>query len=211
MDKGLPYIPAMRKRLAIALVVIAFVIGLAIALGIALLIVRRAAAPQFARTPILVQQIQSLSELVTVKYVLEKVVAYDDPKYFADVIPLGDNKLILLAHGIVKAGVNLSKLTNDDVRVSDGKITLAIPNSTLTDAYLDDKHTQILDRQTGLLRRFDKDLERTARQYALAEIQRGARQAGIEREANERAHEQLKALLKTLGYKEVEIRTRSGK
>jgi hypothetical protein len=201
----------MRKRLAIVLVVIAFVIGLAIALGIALLIMRRAARPQFASTPVLVQQIQSLSELVTVKYVLEKVVAYDDPKYFADLIPLGDNKLILLAHGVVKAGVNLSKLTNDDVRISDGKITLTIPNSTLTDAYLDDKHTQILDRQTGLLRRFDKDLERTARQYALAEIQRGARQAGIEREANERAREQLTTLLKTLGYKDVEIRTRSGK
>lgn len=201
----------MRKRLAIVLVVVAFVIGLAIAMSIALLITRRAAKPQFAGTPTIVQQIQSLSELVTVKYVLEKVVAYDDPKYFADLIPLGDNKLILLAHGVVKAGVNLSKLTNDDVKVSEGKIMLTIPNATLTDAYLDEKHTQILDRQTGLLRRFDKDLEKTARQYALAEIQRGARQAGIEREANERAREQLTGLLRTLGYKEVEIRTRTGK
>ena len=201
----------MRKRLAIALVVGAFVIGLAVAMSLALLITRRAARPQFTSTPTIVQQIQSLSELVTVKYVLEKVVAYDDPKYFADLIPLGDNKIILLAHGVVKAGVNLSKLTNDDVMVREGHITLTIPNATLTDAYLDEKHTQILDRQTGLLRRFDKDLEKTARQYALAEIQRGARQAGIEREANERAREQLTGLLRTLGYKEVEIRTRTGK
>ena len=201
----------MRKRLAIALVVVAFVIGLAMALSIALLITRRAAQPQFAGTPTIVQQIQSLSDLVTVKYVLEKVVAYEDPKYFADLIPLGDNKVILLAHGVVKAGVNLSKLTNDDVTVSEGKITLIIPTATLTDAYLDEKHTQILDRRTGLLRSFDKDLEKTARQYALAEIQRAARQSGIEREANERAREQLTGLLRTLGYKEVEIRTRNGK
>jgi len=201
----------MRKRLAIALVVVACVIGLAMAMTIALLITRRAARPQFASTPTIVLQIQSLSELVTVKYVLEKVVAYDDPKYFADLIPLGDNKVILLAHGVVKAGVNLSKLTNDDVTISEGKITLTIPNATLTDAYLDEKHTQILDRRTGLLRSFDKDLEKTARQYALAEIQRAARQGGIEREANERAREQLTGLLRTLGYKEVEIRTRTGK
>ena len=201
----------MKRRLAIALVVVAFVIGLTMALSIALLITRRAARPQFASTPTIVLQIQSLSELVTVKYVLEKVVAYDDPKYFADLIPLGDNKVILLAHGVVKAGVDLSKLTNDDVTISAGKITLTIPNATLTDAYLDEKHTQILDRQTGLLRRFDKDLEKTARQYALAEIQRAARQGGIEREANERAREQLTGLLRTLGYKEVEIRTRTSK
>ena len=206
----MPTVPGMRKRLAIALVVVAFVAGLGIALSLALFIVRRAATPQFVSTPTIVQQIQSLSELVTVKYVLEKVVAYDDPKFFADLIPLGDNKLILLAHGVVKAGVDLSKLSHDDVTVSAGRITLTVPTATLTDAYLDDKYTQVLDRQTGLLRRFDKDLEKAARQYALAEIQRGARQGGIEREANERAREELTSLLRTLGYKEVEIRTRSG-
>jgi hypothetical protein len=198
----------MKNRLAVALVLVAAIFGLCIAAALALLIVRRSAAPKFANTPVIVQQIQSLSELVTVKFILEKVVAYDDPKFFADLIPLGENKLILLAHGVVKAGVDLSKLTNDDVIVSERKITLTIPQARLTDAYLDEKHTQVLDRQTGLLRTFDKNLEKTARQYALAEIQRAARQGGIEREANQRAKDQLTALLRTLGYKEVEIHTR---
>lgn len=201
----------MKKRLALALVALALILGLLIAASLAWLVVRRSSAPVFATTPTIVQQIQSLNELVTVKYVLEKVVAYDDPKYFADLIPLGENKLILLAHGVVKAGVDLSKLTKSDVVVSEGKITLTIPQATLTDAYLDEQHTQVLDRQTGLLRRFDKDMEKIARQHALSEIQRGARQSGIVREANERARAQLTGLLRTLGYKEVDIRTRGGK
>lgn len=201
----------MKKRLALALVALALILGLLIAASLAWLVVRRSSAPVFATTPTIVQQIQSLNELVTVKYVLEKVVAYDDPKYFADLIPLGENKLILLAHGVVKAGVDLSKLTKSDVVVSEGKITLTIPQATLTDAYLDEQHTQVLDRQTGLLRRFDKDMEKIARQHALSEIQRGARQSGIVREANERARDQLTGLLRTLGYKEVDIRTRGGK
>lgn len=201
----------MKNRLALALVALALILGLLIAASLAWLVVRRSSAPVFAATPTVVQQIQSLNELVTVKYVLEKVVAYEDPKYFADLIPLGENKLILLAHGVVKAGVNLSRLTNSDVVVSEGKITLTIPPATLTDAYLDEKHTQVLDRQTGLLRRFDKDMEKTARQHALSEIQRGARLSGIEREANTRAREQLTGFLRMLGYKEVEIRTRGGK
>jgi hypothetical protein len=198
----------MRNRLAIALVIVAALLGLSVAAVLALFVTRRVARPTIATTPVVVQQIQSLSELVTVKYVLEKVVAYDDPKFFADLIPLGENKLILLAHGVVKAGVDLSRLNGNDISVSDGKISLTIPPAILTDAYLDEKHTQVLDRQTGLLRQFDKNLERTARQYALAEIQRGARHAGIEEEANQRARDQLTGLLKVLGYREVEIRTR---
>jgi len=181
------------------------------ALSLAWWISKQRPAPNILNTASVVQQIQSLSELVTVKYVIEKVVSYDDPKYFADLIPLGENKLILLGHGVVKAGVDLSRLKKEDVQATDKRIAIELPSATVTDAYLDEKHTQVLDRQTGLLRTFDKNLERTARQYALAEIQRAARQSGIEHEANERARTQLTAFLKTLGFAEVEVRTRGGK
>ena len=86
----------MKNRIAVVLVLLAAVLGLGIAAVLGWLIVRRSAVPKIASTPVIVQQIQSLSELVTVKFILEKVVAYDDPKFFADLIPLGDNKLILL-------------------------------------------------------------------------------------------------------------------
>lgn len=203
----------MKNRLAIALVVVAALIGLSVTAMLALLVTRKSAQPKITSTATVVMQIQSLSELVTVKYVLEKVVPVEAPKPNTfDNLPgisgLRDDKIILLAHGVVKAGVDLGKVTPGDVEVSGEKITLAVPSARVTDAYLDERNTQVLDRQTGLLRTFDKGLERTARQYALAEIQRAARQNGIEREANERAKEQLLRLLKSLGYKEVEIRTR---
>jgi hypothetical protein len=199
----------MRKRLAIFLAALAVVVALLLAAAAGMFVAWKVRQPKFASTPNVVVQIQSLSDLVTVKYVIEKVISYDDPKYFADVIPLGDNKLVLLAHGVVKAGVDLSKVTESDVRVAEGSIRIVLPPATLTDAYLDEKRTQVLDRRTGLLRKFDKDLERTARQHALSEIQRAARQNGIEREADERAREQLTGLLRALGYKHVEIRSRS--
>ena len=41
---------------------------------------------------------------MTVKYVLEKVVVLEDAKWY------GENRVILVAHGIVKAGVDLQKL-----------------------------------------------------------------------------------------------------
>lgn len=201
----------MRNRIAVTLVIVALLIGIAMAGAIGWFVYTSRSRPQFANTPTIVQQIQSLSELVTVKYMLEKVVVYDDPKFFADLIPLGENRVVLLAHGVVKAGVDLGRLRPEDVQVSGTAIRLSLPPATLTDAYLDEKQTQVIDRQTGLLRTFDKDLEKTTRQFALAEIHRAARAGGIEREANQRAREQLTNFLRTLGYTEVQVSTRGAK
>src|SRR5881394_86937 len=114
----------MKKRLAIGLVIGALLIGLMIALCFALLVLRRSSAPKFASTATVVLQIQSLSELVTVKYVLEKVVVAESPKTttLENLLPGQDDRIVLLAHGVVKAGVDLSKLKPEDVDVAGGKI-----------------------------------------------------------------------------------------
>jgi hypothetical protein len=117
----------------------------------------------------------------------------------------------LLAHGIVKAGVDLSQLKSDDVQITGEGIRIQLPPAFVTDGYLDENATQVLDRKTGLLRAFDRKLEQQARQEAQTQIIRAAREAGIEREANERANQQLTTFLRTLGYKQVEIRPRAGK
>ena len=204
----------MKNRLAIALVAAAFLIGLAIAALIALKILRGSSiTPKFANTPSVVVQIQSLAELVTVKYVIEKVVFAETPKATTidQLLPGRDDKIILLAHGIVKAGVNLSRVQSEDVETRGETIRITIPQAVLTDQYLDENATQVLDRRTGLLRTYDLKLEQQARQEAVAQIARAARQSGIEREANERARQQLTTFFKSLGYKEVEVRTKSGK
>jgi hypothetical protein len=202
-----------KNRLAIALVAAAFLIGLAIAALLAMKILRGSSTPKFANTPSVVVQIQSLSDLVTVKYVIEKVIFAETPKTTTidQLLPGRDDKIILLAHGIVKAGVNLSRVNSEDVETSDQTIRITIPQATLTDQYLDENATQVLDRRTGLLRTYDLKLEQQARQEAVAQIARAARQSGIEREANERARQQLTTFFKSLGYKEVEVRTKGGK
>ena len=203
----------MKKPLVLALVAAVFVIGLLIALGLAVLIVRRTAGPKFANTATVVLQIQALSELVTVKYVLEKVVVAESPKTttLQNLLPGQDDQIILLAHGIVKAGVDLGQLKPEDVQISGEKIRIQLPRAFVTDGYLDENSTQVLDRKTGLLRSLDKKLEQQARQEAQTQIRRAARESGIEREANERAQEQLAKFLKTFGFQEVEISTRQAK
>ncbi|MFZ0826322.1 MAG: DUF4230 domain-containing protein [Verrucomicrobiia bacterium] len=151
-------------------------------------------------TATVVQQVQTLSDLVTVKYVLEKVVILEDVKWY------GENRVLLLAHGIVKAGIDLKRITAGDVTISGKEISLRLPPPQITDAYLDDPRSQVIDHTTGLLRAFDKDLEQTARQNAVDDIRRAARTDGILDEADKRARLELELFLRQAGFEQVEFR-----
>jgi len=154
---------------------------------------------RFENTATVVQQVQALSDFVTVKYVMEKVVILEDAKWY------GENRVLLLAHGTVKAGIDLKRVTPDDITTSGKKISLRLPPPQITDAYLDDKLSQVIDHTTGLLRVFDKDLEQTARENAVDDIRRAARNAGILDDANHRAQLELEIFLRDAGFKQVEF------
>ncbi len=158
----------------------------------------RPAGPVF-NTASIVRQIQTLSQLVTVKYVIEKVVILEDVKWF------GENRVLLLAHGVVKAGIDLGELKPGDLEVSGKTIIVRLPPARVVDAYLDDKRTEVIERSTGMLRSFDKDLEQNARRQAVDDIHRAARAEGILKDAEERARLQLGNLLRQLGFEEVEF------
>ncbi|MGO9479552.1 MAG: DUF4230 domain-containing protein, partial [Limisphaerales bacterium] len=149
-------------------------------------------------TATVIEQVQTLSDLVTVKYVLEKVVILEDVKWY------GENRVLLLAHGVVKAGIDLKRITAGDVTISGKKISLRLPPPQITDAYLDDPKSQVIDHATGLLRAFDKDLEQTARQNAVDDIRRAARTDGILDEADKRARLELELFLRQAGFEQVE-------
>lgn len=187
-------------------VVFVFVIFLALSLGLGLWLwssvpgwIGLASVTKSYNTATVLKQVQTLSQLVTVKYVMEKVVVLEDVKWF------GENRVLLVAHGIVKAGVDFGQLKPEDVKVSGTNITIRMPPAQIMDTYLDEHQTRIIERTTGLLRMFDKDLEQTARQRAVDDIRRSARTAGILKDADERARAQVKNLFQQVGL-EVEFR-----
>ena len=151
-------------------------------------------------TTSVVHEVQSLSDLVTVKYVMDKVVVLEDVKWY------GENRVLLLAQGVVKAGIDLQRLKPEDVSISGKKICLHLPPTQITDAYLDDSASQVIDHTTGLLRAFDKNLEQAARQNAVDDIARAARHAGILDEADKRGREELQNFFKRAGFETVEFR-----
>lgn len=158
-------------------------------------------------TSTIIQQVQTLSDLVTVKYVMQKVELVDSPPTSTlGMFVQGDNKVMLLAQGIVKAGIDLKKIGPDDVTISGKTLTIALPKPQITDCYLDDAQTKVIERTTGFLRSLDKDLEQTTRQYAVDDIRRAAMQSGIFNDANDRAREELRVFFQQAGFETVEFR-----
>jgi hypothetical protein len=130
---------------------------------------------------------------------MEKVVVLEDVKWY------GESRVLLIAHGIAKAGVDLGRLKEGDIQTDGQKITIRLPQPQIIDCYLDEKQTRVVERSTGLLRTFDKDLEQTARQNAVADIRIAARTAGILKDADERARWQLMILFHQMGFQQVEF------
>ena len=85
----------------------------------------------------------------------------------------------------------------------DGEVTLRLPKARILDVYLDEKRTQVYERKTGLLRRFNKDLEKHARDNAVDSIRAAAEDMEILKEAHQRAEQNVTRLLTALGFKAV--------
>jgi hypothetical protein len=149
--------------------------------------------PASLNTATLIQEVQGMSELVTVKYVLEKVVVLEDARWY------GDNRVLLLAHGVVKAGVDLRALEPDDLVLEGNQVTIRLPRSSITDVYLDEDKTRVIEHSTGLLRAFDKDLQIAARRQAIDELRRSARHTGIDEDAQIHARQLIERFFEQLG------------
>jgi len=168
-------------------------------------------SPRVYNTATVLKQVQTLSQLVTIKYVMEKVEILEDPSQnpLRYLWPTYDNsRVILVARGIVKAGIDFSQMQPGDVRISGNKIVLRLPPAQITDAYLDDQNTRVIEHNTGFLRPFNKDLEQTTRQNAIDDIRRAARSSGILKDAEDRARAQLTHLGRQLGFEEIEFSAR---
>ena len=161
-----------------------------------------ASRPLISDSVTLVRQVQALNELSTVKYIMEKVVLLQDVKWY------GENRLLMVAHGVARAGVNLNTIEAKDLVIQGTRIRVQLPRAAVSEVFLDDRRTQIIERSTGLLREFDKDLEQDARRQAVDQIRVAAVSAGMLKDADERARLQVTAILRSLGFTEVDVSTR---
>src|SRR5215212_5066633 len=141
-------------------------------------------------------QIRSLNRLETQSFSVERVVEAKVERGNPLDLVLGD-RLLLIASGEVVAGVDLSKLKDSDVAISqDGKsITLKLPPSEIFSKSLNNDRTRVYDRQQGPLAPENKDLETQARVSAEAEILNAACEGNVMQKAAADAQRSMEQFL----------------
>lgn len=151
----------------------------------------------------IIREVQSLARLETIQYTVEKVISAEvNQGVFG---PLFGDKLLFVAHGYVIAGVDLSKLSADDMVVDGDELTIVLPEPEVFVATLNNDDSYIYDRTTGLFRKSDPDLETDARQAAEQEILNAALEDGILEQARINAEVFIERLLNDLGYYSVDF------
>lgn len=148
-----------------------------------------------------VHEVNSLARLETISYSVEKVVTAETGQAFLKVL-FGD-RLLLIAHGTVIAGVDLATFSADDVYVENGLLFVRLPEAEIFIATLDNDQSYIYDRQIGFLRRGDLELETAARRVAEDEIEKAAINDGILQQAEQNAEDFLTRLFLQMGFPEV--------
>jgi hypothetical protein len=152
----------------------------------------------------IVLQVQPLARLETVSYTVEKVIAAESGEG-----PLGflfADKLLLVAHGQVIAGIDLSRIAEEDVRVVGPSVFITLPAAEVFVATLDNDQTYVYDRQTAVLGQ-NIELETLARQAAEREILNAALEDGILDMAQGNGEQYVEQLLRALGFTEVVFTT----
>jgi hypothetical protein len=149
------------NRIGIVLLAVLFFLFLLIGLWL----LRRSGDEQYrfsASSRTVIKELRELNRLETAAFTIEKVIdAGTNGNRFQEIL-FGD-RILLIAHGNVIAGFDLSKLKENDVSVEGKTLRLTLPPPQILTASLDSQETKVYDRQLGYLTRGDKDLEASAR------------------------------------------------
>lgn len=155
--------------------------------------------------PTIVQHIQQLQRLETVRFSMDKIISGERDSPYLPKFLVSD-RLLLVVHGDVIAGVDLSQLQPQDVSIQDKTIFIRIPKSQILVTRLDNSKSRVYSRDTGLFSSPDPNLETEVRQEAERQLQEAALQGNILKTADENARSTLSALLRSLGFTSVKFR-----
>jgi hypothetical protein len=154
--------------------------------------------------PTVVDRIQRLQRLETVVYTMDKLVTGAKENSILPDFLAGD-RLLMMVHGEVVAGIDFSKLKPGDVRVKGKQIHLHLPTTEVFYTRLDSTKTRVYSRQTGLLVPTDPNLETQVRQEAERELLAAALADGILQTAQQNASATITSLLQGLGFEKIDF------
>ncbi len=151
--------------------------------------------------PTVLEQVQRLNRLESCRYNGQAIVRGDS----SGALPawLVGDQILFVAHGEVVAGVDLSKLQSDSVKVEDKRVSIQLPAAEILSTHLDNRQSEVFERRTGIFSQPEKDLETKVRAEAEEQIQQAALSQGILDTATQNARDALRSQMLQLGFQEI--------
>jgi hypothetical protein len=158
---------------------------------------------------VVVKQVQGLSELTTVLYNMQTVVSVSQDQTFGP-FTIGQTKLLYVAQGEVRGGIDLSEIKQEDVNVVSDTIIIRLPPPKMIDKKIDVDKSYVYDfSRGGIFAPEGIDFQTRAERQALSQIVQAACDNQVLEKANEEAETAIGALLSASGYRSVTVITQS--
>lgn len=159
-------------------------------------------------TPDVVRAVQDLARLESARMHMERVVDLRDRGSSLFGLVETEDAILLVAAADVSAGVDLTRMSDGDVIIEPDlhRATIVLPPPEIFEARLDNEHTYVHTRETSTLAEPSPGLETRARQEAERTLRTSAESAGLLQRARQNAKTTIMALVRSLGFDEVEVR-----
>ena len=168
--------------------------------------------PQVELPTLVVERIRGASELTTAVFSMEAIVPAQQDRRLGH-LTLGSTRLLYIAHGEVRAGVDLSALDPSDVDVDAETVTVRLPAPRILDRKIDVERSRVYDYNRGwfgLGPDVGLELQARASRATLDRVVSAACEGGILEDANRRAEFVVESLLNLPeGSPRVEVATTS--
>jgi hypothetical protein len=167
------------------------------------------ATPKVDASYLIINQIRGISELTTAVFVMEAVVPTSQDNKLGNLV-IGTTKLLYIAHGEVRAGIDLSRLMPDDLTIDNKTVRIHLPSPRILDSKIDVDRSRVYDYDRGFLGLgpdVAPQLQTLAQQETLESIRKTACEQGVLETANNRAKLAIAQLLTTAGYERIDIVT----
>ncbi len=153
-----------------------------------------------------VYQIRDIGELSSTEYVFSKVLRIDDP---AEWYKFGNRKILLSCKAKVKAGIDLTKIRENDIRIEGNQINITLPEARITSFNMDPNsvRTEVVDVD-GFRSNFTQGDINHILQMGEKSIRGSLVETGIYQEAEKNAISFVKEFYQQLGFNEVNVEIR---
>lgn len=163
--------------------------------------------PSSDTSSLIVRQVKDVSELTTAIFEMDAVVPVSDKGF------LGESKLLYIAHGNVRVGIDLSEFQSNDVQIEGEKVVVTLPELKILGSNLDLDHSSVYSYDGNIFTRQGKKavkLQSQAQREALKKIEEAACRNWLMQTAGDRVQKTVEHMLSQIltdrGYKKIVVK-----